>query len=474
MIRRSLRLASRSILQAGASRSAMSQYRRIQSGSVLNKEMGFGMGIRFMSSLPAHIKLSMPALSPTMSEGTLAKWRKQEGDAVNPGDVLAEVETDKATVDFESVEEGFLAKILVKEGAGIIPVGKLVAILCENEADIAAFKDFTEDAEVPAEKTAQKEEKVEVAPKVESVQNSQQVPSAVPEGRVFATPLAKTLAAEKGIEIASVRGTGPSGRVIAADVREYVPLVAPASATISPALSPLDAELYEDISNSSMRKVIGKRLLESKSTIPHYYLTVEVKVDNLLKLRSELNKKLEEKGVKLSVNDFIIKASAAALKAVPTVNSSWTDEFVRQYKYVDISVAVSTDAGLITPIVVDADKRGLADISSKVKELAGKARSNQLKPQEFQGGTFTISNLGMFGVNQFAAIVNPPQAAILAVGTTVQKVVPALASSEKEFEVANMLTVTLSCDHRVVDGAVGAQWLAEFKKFMEDPTLLLL
>lgn len=290
---------------------------------------------------------------------------------------------------------------------------------------------------------------------------------------MFASPLAKRLAASKGIDISLVPGTGYEGRIVAADVLEFkgVPVSTAAAAAVD--VSEETFGMYEDIPNSNMRKTIGKRLLESKTTVPHYYLTIELNMDKLLKLRADLNSQVANSDIKLSVNDFIIKAAAAALTKVPAVNSSWTDSAIRQYNYVDISVAVSTDAGLITPIVFDADKKGLASISKDVKELAGKARANKLKPQEFQGGTFTISNLGMFGVNQFAAIINPPQSAILAVGTTVKKVVPG-DSAENPFKVVNSMTVTLSADHRVIDGAVGAQWLAEFKKLVEEPVTLML
>eukprot|EP00475_Leptophrys_vorax_P041731 TRINITY_DN78776_c0_g1_i1.p1 TRINITY_DN78776_c0_g1~~TRINITY_DN78776_c0_g1_i1.p1 ORF type:complete len:595 (-),score=167.61 TRINITY_DN78776_c0_g1_i1:32-1816(-) len=428
------------------------------------------------TSYPSHIKLPMPALSPTMSEGNLGKWRKKEGDKVNAGDVLAEVETDKATVDFESVEDGFLAKILVQEGASGVKVGKLVAILVENEADIVAFKDFSESAAsgpAPASKPS--------AVSTSAISSSSSAPASS-SGRVFASPLAKKLASEKSLNLGSIHGTGYEGRIVAADVLEYKPapaVVKPAVAAASPASADVTEKApesgnFEDLPLSLMRKSIAKRLLESKSTIPHYYLTIELNVDKLLKLRAELNSRIAEGEPKLSVNDFLIKAAAAALKKVPAVNSSWTDKAIRQYNYVDISVAVSTEAGLITPIVFDADKKGLSVISKDVKELAGKARANKLKPQEFQGGTFTISNLGMFGVNQFAAIINPPQSAILAVGTTSKKVVPNEGDSEDPFKTISAMNVTLSADHRVVDGAVGAQWLSEFKKFVEDPILLIL
>jgi len=406
-----------------------------------------------------------------MSEGNLAQWKKQEGDAVAPGDVLAEVETDKATVDFESVEEGFLAKILVPSGSNNVPVGKLVAIMVEEKSDISAFaayKDEGSSAPFPPKKP----ETPTAAPTAAPVAIAATPVASAPVsagGRVSASPLAKATAREAGLDLNQVVGTGPGGRIIAADVREFKPATA---AMVAAVAGEAGTGSWIDIPNSSVRKVIAKRLLESKQSIPHYYLTIDIIADNLLKMRSEFNAKLEGE-VKLSVNDFIIKAAACALKKNPVVNSSWSDNAVRQYNYVDISVAVSTDNGLITPIVFDADRKGLVEISKDVKDLASKARSNSLKPEQFIGGTFTISNLGMFGVDQFCAIINPPQAAILAVGAASKKLIP-LDDIEKPFKVSNVFSVTLSCDHRVIDGAIGAQWLKSFKEFCESPNSMLM
>lgn len=419
---------------------------------------------------PEYQEVTMPALSPTMSEGVLAVWRKKEGEFVNAGDVLAEVETDKATVDFESVEEGYLAKILVPAGSGSISVGKLVAVMVEEKEDISAFDDFTDDVSVAVSSTPKEKQEVR-QPEVKAA-----VSKTSDGSRVFASPLARSLATEKGIDLSSVKGTGYNGRIVADDVATFkapqkLPQQEKQVQTPQKELTSLEGD-FEDIPNSNMRKAIAKRLLESKQQLPHYYLTVEVNMDKLLALRGELNSKIDTG--KLSVNDFIIKAAAAALRKVPAVNSSWTDKAIRQYNYVDISIAVSTESGLITPIIKDADKKGLLGISNGVKDLATRARDGKLRPEEFQGGTFTISNLGMFGVSQFSAIINPPQSAILAVGASETKVVMTESKGEQILQNCSMMNVTLSCDHRVIDGAVGAQWLKAFKENCEDPAMLLL
>uniref|UniRef100_A0A669C4F2 Acetyltransferase component of pyruvate dehydrogenase complex n=1 Tax=Oreochromis niloticus TaxID=8128 RepID=A0A669C4F2_ORENI len=436
------------------------------------------------SSYPAHLKIALPALSPTMTMGTVQRWEKKVGEKLSEGDLLAEIETDKATIGFEVQEEGYLAKILVAEGTRDVPLGTPLCIIVEKESDIAAFKDYVETGVVevstppppPAPVAAPAAASPSPAPAAAAA-----APAAPRKGRVFVSPLAKKLAAEKGIDLAQVSGSGPDGRITRKDIENFVPpKAAPVrethtAAPAAPAFAPAPAAptgTFTDIPISNIRKVIAQRLMQSKQTIPHYYLSVDVNMDQVLELRKELNAEVKAQNIKLSVNDFIIKASALACLKVPECNSSWMDTVIRQNHVVDVSVAVSTASGLITPIVFNAHIKGLTSISSDVMALAGKARDGKLQPHEFQGGTFTISNLGMFGVKNFSAIINPPQACILAVGGSEKRLMP--ADNEKGFDVANMMSVTLSCDHRVVDGAVGAQWLAEFRKFLEKPVTMLL
>lgn len=440
------------------------------------------------SSYPAHMKITLPALSPTMTMGTVQRWEKKVGEKLSEGDLLAEIETDKATIGFEVQEEGYLAKIMVAEGTRDVPLGTPLCIIVEKESDIAAFKDYVETgvAEVSAPPPPPAPTPAQVA--APSAAAPSPAPTAAPagprKGRVFASPLAKKLAAEKGIDLAQVSGSGPDGRITRKDIDSFVPpKVAPAvAAAPAPAAAPAapapaaaaaaPAGTFTDIPISNIRKVIAQRLMQSKQTIPHYYLSVDINMDQVLELRKELNDEVKAQNIKLSVNDFIIKASALACLKVPECNSSWMDTVIRQNHVVDVSVAVSTANGLITPIVFNAHTKGLAAISSDVSSLAAKARDGKLQPHEFQGGTFTISNLGMFGVKNFSAIINPPQSCILAVGGSEKRLMP--ADNEKGFDVASMMSVTLSCDHRVVDGAVGAQWLAEFRKFLEKPVTMLL
>ncbi|XP_019219552.1 dihydrolipoyllysine-residue acetyltransferase component of pyruvate dehydrogenase complex, mitochondrial isoform X2 [Oreochromis niloticus] len=430
------------------------------------------------SSYPAHLKIALPALSPTMTMGTVQRWEKKVGEKLSEGDLLAEIETDKATIGFEVQEEGYLAKILVAEGTRDVPLGTPLCIIVEKESDIAAFKDYVETGVVevstppppPAPVAAPAAASPSPAPAAAAA-----APAAPRKGRVFVSPLAKKLAAEKGIDLAQVSGSGPDGRITRKDIENFVPPKAAPAAPAAPAFAPAPAAptgTFTDIPISNIRKVIAQRLMQSKQTIPHYYLSVDVNMDQVLELRKELNAEVKAQNIKLSVNDFIIKASALACLKVPECNSSWMDTVIRQNHVVDVSVAVSTASGLITPIVFNAHIKGLTSISSDVMALAGKARDGKLQPHEFQGGTFTISNLGMFGVKNFSAIINPPQACILAVGGSEKRLMP--ADNEKGFDVANMMSVTLSCDHRVVDGAVGAQWLAEFRKFLEKPVTMLL
>nr|CAG4651961.1 EOG090X08YX [Triops cancriformis] len=443
---------------------------------------------RFYSNgnLPAHKKIDLPALSPTMELGTIISWEKKEGDRLNEGDLLAEIETDKATMGMETPEEGYLAKILIPGGTKDVPVGKLVCIIVENAEDVAAFKNY-EDSGVLATPTAAAAPTSEpAAAPVQAAHaaapqssSSSQPLSQQEVDRIFASPMARRLAMEKGLSLAAVnKGSGIHGSIKAQDLATLSPpapidtptQATPAAAASKPVAAP--GASFVDIPVSNIRGVIAKRLLQSKQTIPHYYLSVDVTMDEILKLREELNEILGKDSGKLSVNDFVIKATALACKKVPEANSSWQDSHIRQYNNVDVNVAVSTDRGLITPIVFQAEAKGLASISNDVKTLAGKAREGKLQPHEFQGGTFSISNLGMFGVKNFSAIINPPQACILAVGATQKQMIP--DDCEKGYRVANVMSVTLSCDHRVVDGAVGAQWLKAFKSFLEKPHTMLL
>jgi len=456
-------------------------------------------------ALPDHFKINLPALSPTMEMGTLVSWAKAEGDELAEGDLLAEIETDKATMGFETPEEGYLAKILIPAGTKDIPLGKLLCIIVNDEASVAAFTNYTgeeseEAAAVAPAAAAAPESAAEAAPTATSpVAPTAATPAAAsPVGRVFASPLAKTMAAEKGISLAGVSGTGPDGRIRAVDVQQ-APVTAPAPAPPAPAppppvaaaapvvaaaspppapapapAAPAPVGSFVDIPLTNVRQIIAKRLHQSKTTIPHYYLSVDVEMDDVLALRKELNSALGKDGPKLSVNDFILKASALSCLKVPECNSSWQDTYVRQFNSCDVSVAVATDNGLITPIVFGAEKKGLSTINTEVASLAAKARDGKLQPHEFQGGTFTVSNLGMFGVKNFSAIINPPQACILAVGGAEHRLLPSAEGSDSKWRSAHVMSVTLSCDHRVVDGAVGAQWLQHFKKYLERPSTMLL
>lgn len=437
-------------------------------------------------NLPTHYKVALPALSPTMEMGTIVSWEKKEGDRLNEGDLLAEIETDKATMGFETPEEGYLAKILIPAGTKDIPIGKLLCIIVPEQSDIDAFVNYVPTESSTSEKTPKKtseppksqppytvqQTKTDATPEkpatvAASMPRSQPIVSQIftgTAGRIFASPLAKTIAKEKGIDLARLSGSGPSGRIRAQDVIN-------APSMLAMTMTPSMMTSFEDIPMTNMRQVIAKRLMMSKQTIPHYYLTAEIEVDEILRAREQLNEMLKSENTKLSVNDFLIKASALACQKVPQVNSSWQDTFIRQYNSVDISVAVSTDAGLITPIIFGAEKKGLIEISNDVKALAKKARDGKLQPQEFQGGTFTISNLGMFGVTEFSAVINPPQSCILAVGNTEKRLVP---GGDNKPRSASLLTVTLSCDHRVVDGAVGATWLKHFRQLISKPFSMML
>jgi len=416
-------------------------------------------------------KVLMPALSPTMTEGKLSKWLKKEGDKVKAGQVLAEIETDKATMEVEAVDEGTLGKIYVPAGTDGVKVNELIAVLLEEGESVSDIKAGGAPAAATPVKTVTAANVPASAP-----QKTVALMQPKDSGRIFASPLAKRLAKEKGIDLSRVQGSGPHGRVVKSDLEKApVAAAAPAAKAAAPASS-IDAKALADayqipyklIPNSGVRKVIAKRLSESKQTVPHFYLSLDCELDSLMKIRKELND--AGANYKISVNDFVIKATAAALVKFPAANVSWTDDAILQYERADISVAVSTPNGLITPIIKDAANKSLKDISNEMKELAAKARDGKLKPQEFQGGTISVSNLGMFGIKDFGAIINPPQAAILAIGAGEQRAV----IRDGQVKAATVMTVTMSLDHRAIDGSVGAEFLQVFKKLIESPMSLIL
>ena len=424
--------------------------------------------------MPTPIK--MPALSPTMEEGTLARWLIKPGDKVQAGDIMAEIETDKATMEFEAVDEGTLASIAVEEGSEGVKVGTVIAMLAEEGEDVdeAAKAAPAGDAGDAREEKVEQEAKRTEEPKAEAQPTA---PSAAPQptgDRIVASPLAKRIAEQKGLDLSQVKGSGPNGRIVKADVEKAQPGKASATADKAmtdpktPAKTPAESDFgapYEAQKLNNVRKVIARRLTEAKQTIPHIYLTVDVRLDALLKLRSQLNASLEADGVKLSVNDLLIKALARALQRVPACNVSFQGDELHQYTRQDISVAVAAPSGLITPIVVDAGRKGLAQIGTEMKELAGKARDGKLQPHEYQGGTASLSNLGMFGTKQFDAVINPPQAMILAVGAGEQR--PYVIDGA--LGVPTVMSATGSFDHRAIDGADGAQLMEAFKNLCENP-----
>lgn len=412
------------------------------------------------------IQVLMPALSPTMTEGNLVKWHKKEGDQVASGDILAEIETDKATMEVEAVDGGTLARILVAEGSQDVKVNTLIALLLEEDEDASALDGFSAApvaASAPAPSAAQQGVPQAPSAPAQSAPSGQTSSSS----RILASPLAKRIASQKGLDLASVTGSGPHGRIIKVDVEnaQTTPTKA-APITGADALFPA----YEEQTLTNMRKVIAKRLTEAKQTIPHFYLTVDVALDKLLALRADVNETLEKES-RISVNDFVIKAMGRALMLVPEANASFMGDSIRFYKRADISVAVAIEGGLVTPIIRGANEKSLADISLEMKDLATRARAGKLRPEEFQGGTFSLSNLGMFGVKEFGAVINPPQGGILAVGAGEKR--PVVASSG-EISAATLMSCTLSVDHRALDGAVGAAFLDAFKKTIESPLLTLL
>jgi len=429
------------------------------------------------------IQILMPALSPTMTEGKLAKWLKKEGDSVSSGDVIAEIETDKATMEVEAADEGTLGRILVAEGSEGVPVNQPIALLLEEGEDASAL-DAAATAGPPPPQEAVAPPQPE-APPPAAAPTPAVPPPAAPAGRgnrVFASPLARRMAAQANLDLSRISGSGPHGRIVKADVEAAVasgvaaaPAPAmPAAAAPAPAAVPAPAPTagYREVPHSTMRKVIAERLAASKRDIPHFYLTVDCNLDALLALRQQLNDKAPEGegAYKLSVNDFVVRAVALALRAYPEANVSWTDEAMRLFETVDVCVAVATPNGLITPVVRNADHKGLAAISGEVRELAVRARDGKLMPEDYQGGGFTISNLGMYGITEFSAIINPPQACLLAVGAAEQRPIV----KDGALAVATMMSCTLSADHRAVDGAKGAEFMGVFKSLIEDPLTMLL
>jgi pyruvate dehydrogenase E2 component (dihydrolipoamide acetyltransferase) len=442
----------------------------------------------------------MPALSPTMTEGTLSRWLKKEGEEIKSGDVIAEIETDKATMEVEAVDEGVLGKILVGDGTEGVKVNEPIGVLVEPAEAVpaaAASPAGSKDAAPPpAQASPDPSPVAEGAAEVAPPPRPAPPPSAqrgnghdAEGGRIFVSPLARRMAQQAGLDLRALRGSGPNGRIVKVDIEAAVkgarPAAAPAApaaaapapaapiAARAPAPAPTITAPHRLIPNTTMRKVIARRLAEAKQTIPHFYVSIDIDIDALLKLRSGLNAKSPKDGpgaFRLSVNDMLIKAASVTLRRLPRVNATYTEDNIIEYEDVDISVAVSIPDGLITPIIRKADQKGLAAISNEMKGLIERARAGKLKPEEFQGGGFSISNMGMYGVSEFAAVINPPQAAILAVAAGQQRPVV----KDGQVTVATMMTCTLSVDHRVVDGALGAEWLAAFKSVVEDPLSLML
>lgn len=425
------------------------------------------------------VNILMPALSPTMEEGTLAKWLVKEGDRIQSGDLIAEIETDKATMEFEAVDEGIIGKLLVTEGSEGVKVNSPIAIILDDGEDLEVqeTKDITSQVK-PKEQTVISAAPLETKNPLTGVAQTSSL-------RIFATPLARRLAKENGVDLGSINGSGPHGRIVKNDVlniNAFSP-IANQETLADPVLRTNTVQasgssvknLYADrefkeIPLNSMRKTVATRLTEAKQNIPHFYLRKEIKIDELLQVRSRLNAHLAERNNKLSINDFIIKSCALALQSVPMANAVWAEDKILQLEPSDIAVAVSVEDGLFTPIIRDADEKSLSNLSKEMKELAEKARSKKLMPSEYQGGSFSISNLGMFGVDDFDAVINPPHGAILAVGRGLKK---PIVNDDDTISVANVMSLTLSVDHRVIDGALGADLLQSIAKYLEDPVLML-
>jgi len=438
------------------------------------------------------VKILMPALSPTMEKGNLAKWLKKEGDRVKSGDIIAEIETDKATMEVEAVDEGILAKILVPAGTQDVAVNEVIALIADEGEDVARVAAAGALAPPPPKAAAPATATATAAPAPTMSAAQAPVAAATHGAKVFASPLAKRIAKDAGVDISKIAGSGPHGRVIERDVKAALaggtaPRAALASTSAASPSTPLasgmadnvikqlfEAGTYDEVPHDSMRKTIARRLLESKQTVPHFYVTADIELDALLKAREEINANAPKgadgkPAYKLSVNDFVIKALAAALMRVPEANVTWTEGSMLKHKHADVGVAVSIPGGLITPVIRKADLKSLSAISNEMKDLAVRARNRKLKPEEYQGGTTAVSNLGMFGVKQFAAIVNPPHATILAVGAGEQR--PVVKNGQ--LTVATVMTVTFSTDHRAVDGALGAELLSALKGLIENPVSML-
>jgi pyruvate dehydrogenase E2 component (dihydrolipoamide acetyltransferase) len=439
------------------------------------------------------IEILMPALSPTMEEGTLAKWLVKEGDEVKSGDLIAEIETDKATMEFEAVEEGIVGKLLVAEGTEGVKVNTPICIIGEEGEDMSSAPAPKSKESVEDQRDTLSADKAETAaPAPEPASAPEAAPAAKDGSRLFATPLARRIAKDKGLDLATIKGSGPHGRIIKADVENataqpaaaLAAAAAPASAAPAAATGAIAAtgpsteqviKMYEgrtfkEVKLDGMRKIIASRLTEAKQTVPHFYLRRDIELDALLKFRSQLNKTLEPRGVKLSVNDFIIKACALALQEIPEANAVWAGDRVLQMTASDVAVAVAIEGGLFTPVLQDAETKSLSALSAQMKDLAARARDRKLAPHEYQGGSFAISNLGMFGIDNFDAIINPPHSAILAVGAGAKK---PIVGADGEIKVATVMSTTLSVDHRVIDGAMGANLLNAIKANLENPMGML-
>ena len=444
------------------------------------------------------IEILMPALSPTMEEGTLAKWLVSEGDSVSSGDILCEIETDKATMEFEAVDEGTIGKILIGDGSEGVKVNTPIAVLLEegeeaSDIDSAPAPDVKDSAKEDAPDQDAAPEKGYGRGESDANDTSTSAPAAPKSSdgkRLFVTPLARRIAADKGVDLAELSGSGPHGRIIKADVEaasagsakakpaESTETASAPAATAAPAAGPsadavmkiYEGRAFEEISLNGMRKTIAARLTEAKQSIPHFYLRRDIELDALLKFRGELNKQLEARDVKLSVNDFIIKACALALQTVSDANAVWAGDRILKLKPSDVAVAVAIEGGLFTPVLKDAEMKSLSTLSAEMKDLATRARDRKLAPHEYQGGSFAISNLGMFGIDNFDAVINPPHGAILAVGAGVKK---PIVGKDGELAVATVMSVTLSVDHRVIDGALGAQLLSAIKDNLENPMMML-
>lgn len=433
-------------------------------------------------------EILMPALSPTMEEGTLAKWLVKEGDTVSSGDIIAEIETDKATMEFEAVDEGTIGKILIEEGTSGVPVNTPIAVLLEegesaDDIDSAAPASAAKDSQPASGDQAKPAE--QAAPASDGKSSGPLPEAKAGDGsRIFASPLARRIAADKGLDLAQIKGSGPHGRIVKADVEDAKPAAAaaaepakaPAAAPAAPASPSAETikKIYADretveVTLDGMRRTIAARLGEAKQTIPHFYLRRSAKLDALMAFRATLNKQLEARGIKLSVNDFIIKASALALQEVPEANAVWAGDRILQLKPSDVAVAVAIEGGLFTPVLKDAQQKTLSTLSAEMKDLAARAKTRKLAPHEYQGGSFAISNLGMFGIENFDAVINPPHGAILAVGAGI----PTPVVEDGEVVIRNVMSMTLSVDHRVIDGALGAQLLERIVAHLENPMGML-